>query len=122
MVDDVLKVDVERIKAMVGADVADLENLLADDLTYTHTNCVVDTKASLIGKLGDGRYDYRAIETYDVQLKRVGVTCVVLTGAAKMTINVAGENIMVPIRFTNVYVNNERGWKLTAWQSTRQPQ
>jgi len=121
MTDDVLKADALRIQAMLAADETVLEDLLADDLTYTHTNCVVDSKVSLIGKLRDGSYDYRALDTYDVQVKHLSAECAVLAGAAEMTIHVAEESIVVPIRFTSVYIKHDGGWHLTAWQSTRQP-
>ena len=121
MEQDVLATDARRIRAMIHADEEILRDLLADDLTYTHTNCVVDTKESLITKLRDGSYDYRVLETTDVCAKPVGSEAAVLTGAASMTIHAGDRDIVLPIRFTSVYVRENGGWKLTAWQSTHQP-
>ena len=47
----VLKADNARFDAMVKADGAALEKLLADELSYTHSNAQVQDKAAFIGEI-----------------------------------------------------------------------
>jgi hypothetical protein len=57
----VLAVEDQRYGAMLGADVATLERLLDDALAYTHSNGVVDTKASYLAGVRDRVWEYKAI-------------------------------------------------------------
>jgi ketosteroid isomerase-like protein len=53
----ILDLEAKRIGAMVRKDLATLDALLADDLTYTHSGGTTDTKASVIALIKDrGRY------------------------------------------------------------------
>jgi hypothetical protein len=46
---------------MLAADVATLERLLDNQLTYTHSSGAVDTKATYIAGVRDGVWEYRTI-------------------------------------------------------------
>ena len=53
----ILGLEAKRIEAMVKKDIATLDALLADDLTYTHSGGTTDTKASFITLIKErGRY------------------------------------------------------------------
>jgi hypothetical protein len=45
---DILAIERERVAAMVNRDLATLDKILADDLTYTHSGGRTDTKASFV--------------------------------------------------------------------------
>jgi hypothetical protein len=118
--EQILEVDRRRTDAMVSGDESGLEAHFTEDLTYAHTNGVLDTKATLIDRIRDGTYDYAAIEADDVLVKTVDDGAAVLTGRAILSVRTAtGETVEVPIRFTSVYVRDGVQWKMTAWQSTR---
>ena len=51
----------QRYAAMLAGDVATLERLLDDALTYTHSSGVVDTKASYIAGVRDKVWEYKTI-------------------------------------------------------------
>lgn len=51
----------QRYAAMLAGNVATLERLLDDDLTYTHSNGVVDNKVSYIAGIRDRLWEYKAI-------------------------------------------------------------
>ena len=57
----VLALDEARFDAQVAGDKARLEELLAEELHYTHSNALVDTKASYIDSIISGRVRYRQI-------------------------------------------------------------
>ncbi|HEX7087180.1 MAG TPA: nuclear transport factor 2 family protein [Vicinamibacterales bacterium] len=107
-----------RIKALIDDDFAALEEVLADDLTYTHSNASVDTKASYIETLRKGTTKYAAIER-DTPVVRLYGNTAILTGAATMTMR--GQADPVRLRYTLVYVKRDGRWQAVAWQSTRLP-
>ena len=107
-----------RFHAMIEADTAALDTILADDLTYTHTNGWVDTKEQFIGWLETGELNYESITT-DGVLVRVYAATAVVTGQAAVEIKVNGQAKNLQIRFIDVYVKREGHWQMVAWQSTR---
>jgi hypothetical protein len=107
-----------RIRALVEDDFAALEEVLADDLTYTHSNALVDTKASYIRTLRAGTTKYAAIDRDTPSVRLYGTTAV-LTGTASMTMR--GLADPVRLRYTLVYVKRNGRWQAVAWQSTRLP-
>jgi hypothetical protein len=50
-----------RYRAMLDGDVATLESLLDDELTYTHSSGVVDTKATYLAGVRDKVWEYKNI-------------------------------------------------------------
>ena len=46
--DEIIALEDRRIEAMTKGDVQALEEILADDLIYTHTTARIDTKSSFI--------------------------------------------------------------------------
>ena len=59
--DGILELEEQRYQAMLGADLATLDRLLDDQLTYTHSSGVVDTKASYMAGVRDKVWEYTAI-------------------------------------------------------------
>lgn len=111
-------VEDRRIKALIDDDFAALEEIFADDLTYTHSNASVDTKASYIETLRKGTTKYAAIERDTPAVRLYGHTAI-LTGTATMTMR--GQADPVRLRYTLVYVKRDGRWQAVAWQSTRLP-
>jgi hypothetical protein len=46
----------------------------------------------------------------------------VLTGAARIRVQVKDQPLALHIRFTDVYVKRLIGWQMVAWQATRLPE
>jgi len=109
-----------RFQAMLNADVAALNNVLADDLIYAHTTGTIDSKSSMIDNIGSGAIDYELIEPTDVRIRLYGDVAVV-TGSANMQVSVVDQIHQVFIRFIEVYVARDDQWQLVSWQSTRVP-
>jgi hypothetical protein len=51
----------QRYRAMLGADLATLDRLFDEALTYTHSSGVIDTKASYLAGVRDKVWEYRNI-------------------------------------------------------------
>ena len=114
--DEIIELEKRRVEAMTKGNVAALEEILADDLIYTHTTASLDTKASFIDSIASGSRNYRSIEQEDVKIRQFGDS-VVVTGQVKLHV---GDN-KFSARFIDVYAKRNNAWQMVAWQSTRIP-
>ncbi|HJU18686.1 MAG TPA: nuclear transport factor 2 family protein [Stellaceae bacterium] len=116
----VIDLDRRRMEAMARKDTRTLNELISDDLVYTHSSARLDTKQSLIGAMESGQTVYSSVVPSDVEAQDYGDT-VVLTGSARISVNSGGNAMNFGVRFTDVYVNKGGRWQMVAWQSTRLP-
>ena len=116
----IIDLDRKRMRAMAAKDVETLEDLLADDLIYTHSSARLDTKRSLIQAMVSGTTVYTGIEASDVKAQDLGDT-VVLTGVAHIKVVSNGTPNAFGVRFTDVYAKRDGRWQMVTWQSTRLP-
>ncbi len=114
----ILELEAKRIGAMVKSDLATLESLLADDLSYTHSDGRTDTKGSFIALIRE-RGHYRGVDFSDHEVVVLaGGTAAVVRGRAVITLEgMAG----YPVLFLDVWGLRQGAWKLVAWQATRLP-
>jgi ketosteroid isomerase-like protein len=116
----VLAAEDQRFAATVAADIPTLDRMLTDDMTYTHASAAVDTKAQLLAKLGDGTYDYKSITPEERTVRLYGDAAAV-AGIAHVLVRAGGRDIDVRLRYTELYVKQDGGWRLALWHSTRVP-
>jgi ketosteroid isomerase-like protein len=116
----IIELDKKRMTAMGQKDVAALNELLSDDLVYTHSSARQDTKQSLIEAMTSGKTVYTAVVPSDVKAQDCG-DAVVLTGVARISVNSGGKPNSFGVRFTDVYANKGGRWQMVTWQSTRLP-
>jgi ketosteroid isomerase-like protein len=119
--DAVRKAEEARFAATVKADFAALDSLLADDLTYTHSNTKVETKKELLDLMRSGHYKYNALQPEDLRVRAYGDTAVI-NGTAAVDVVSGGNLLKLKVRFTDVWVKRGGRWQLVAWQSTRIPE
>lgn len=120
MNDDVLAAEEQRWAALIGNDFEALDSLVHPSLSYTHSNTIVDTKASWIESVTSGFVDYRSVEREDVAIISSGSTAVI-TGKATFMVGVQDKEITIVARFTAVWVNEDDRWQFFAWQNTPIP-
>jgi hypothetical protein len=113
-------VDARRREALVNADVAALRELFADGLRYGHANGEVHAKEELLGLLGSGRLDYRAIEVEELETREL-LGSLVATGRQTVRVRAAGRDVTSHSFFTAVYAREGRRFRLVAYQSTPLP-
>ncbi len=118
--DRIIALDKARMAAMAAKDIAKLNELLGDDLIYTHSSARLDTKQSLIGAMESGSTVYTSVEPSDVVAQDLGDT-VVLTGVAQIKVVSKGTPNAFGVRFTDVYAKRDGRWQMVAWQSTKLP-
>ena len=116
----VIELDRQRMEAMAKKDIGKLNELIANDLVYTHSSARLDTKQSLIGNMESGSTVYTSVVPSNVKAQDLGDT-VVLTGECKISVNSGGRPNSFGVRFTDVYANKGGKWQMVTWQSTRTP-
>ena len=116
----IIDLDKKRMTAMAEKDIATLNELIADDLVYTHSSARLDTKQSLIGNMESGSTVYTSVVPSDVKAQDLGDT-VVLTGSCRISVNAGGRPNSFGVRFTDVYARRGGRWQMVTWQSTRLP-
>jgi ketosteroid isomerase-like protein len=112
--------ETRRFEAVVRGDIAALDDILSDDLSYTHATGVHETKAEFIAKLKSGQLKYESLTPEDMLVRVYGTTGVV-TGVARVKVQVKGEPLSFQLRFTDVYVKKGDRWQMVAWHATRLP-
>jgi hypothetical protein len=119
----VLQAEKDRFAAMVKADRAALEKLLAADLTYTHTTALFETKEQFIKSVTSGTIDYVSVVPSEPDWKvRVNGDTAIVNGVAAVNVIDTGKDIKIKIRYTTIHTNRGGTWQLQAWQATRFPQ
>ncbi|MGD0578271.1 MAG: nuclear transport factor 2 family protein [Bryobacteraceae bacterium] len=102
-------------------DMALLDKVLADDLTYTHSTGNTDTKASYIDKLKTGKARYFKAE-YDSE-PRVQIlskdTALTFGRIKVVTLGPNSSQAPATLAFLHVFVKRHGQWQLVAHQSAK---
>ena len=109
-----------RFAATLKADVDALAAMMTDDLTYTHSSGVTETKAEFLQGLRTGKYLYRSIEVRDRRV-RVHGDAAVVSGRCHIVIEPGGKRTDIDLYFSELYVRQGGAWRMALWQSTRLP-
>jgi ketosteroid isomerase-like protein len=112
-------VERERFRAMVDGDGQSLDSLLADNVSYVHTNGKRETKRQFIDGIVAGRRRYRQIEVQSQDLLAVGRETCVVTGRALIEMEANNGALLFPIAYTAIHTQEDGQWRLIAWQATR---
>jgi ketosteroid isomerase-like protein len=119
----VLQAEKDRFAAMIKGDRPALEKLLADDLTYTHSSALFESKEQFIKSVTSGNIDYVSIEPSESDWKvRVDGNTAIVNGVAAVNVIDTGKDLKIKVRFTTIHTNRGGMWQLRAWQATRFPQ
>jgi hypothetical protein len=117
-VDAVRAAEAQRIQSLLAADFAKVDRLLADELTYTHSNAKRDNKAAYLEPFLSGRTRYKSLEPSEMSVRVYGETAIV-TGRMLSVALVAGAESRTDLRFTSVWIFREARWQMAAWQSAK---
>ena len=105
--------------ATVAGDEATLRQVLADDLTYTHSNGEIDTKAVFIGNLKSGARKYHKVNHESMDVRLYGNTAVLSATAQVETSQKGGSPSPAHLRFIHVWLFQNGRWQMVAHQSLR---
>jgi len=117
---DILALEDKRFGAMTGKDWKTLDGLLHEQLLYTHSSGVTDTKAVWMDAMKSGRTTYKSVKHGERKVRLYGDNALV-TGKAQIEAEVNGQARQLRLCYLNVWTKTPQGWKFVAWQSTPQP-
>jgi ketosteroid isomerase-like protein len=107
--------------ATASGDETALNQILADDLAYTHSNGETDTTAVFIGNMKSGARKYHKVEFENIEARIYGNTAVAAATARIETSQKGGPVNPAHLRFLHVWVFQKGRWQLVAHQSLRLP-
>jgi ketosteroid isomerase-like protein len=108
-------------KATASGDLATLDKVLADDISYTHSTGDTDTKAVLVGNMKSGARKYLEM-TYESLDARLYDNAAVVMAVARIKTSVNGAApVPAHLRFVHMWVYQKGTWRLAAHQSMRLP-
>ena len=104
--------------ALIEKDSAALNDLLASDVTYGHTNGLIQTKAQLIHSVVSKEQDYKAITPSEMNIRIYDNTGVVTMKSA-VNMNYQGQPLDLKMYVTLVWIKKNK-WQLVARQGVKQ--
>lgn len=118
----VLRTDETRIYAMLAADVPALDDMLAADCVYVHSNGVVQTKPQFLTALKSGQLKYVAVRYTTPPHIRLYGEAAVLQGTTQIEVaGPDGKTVKPTLLVTAVYAMIHDRWLLVSYQSTNAP-
>jgi ketosteroid isomerase-like protein len=103
--------------ALVAAETALLEKVLADDFVLADLSGALVTKEELLGKLSSGELKFEAIHPNDISVRMYENAAVVI-GWTEMSASYKGAKFTGKSRFTHIYVKQLGRWRMVAAQGT----
>ena len=107
--------------ALILADVAALESILAERFFLNDFMGGVVVRSELLRYLGAGELKFHVIEPHDLSAQHHGETGLV-TGWTEMKAELQGAESEVKSRFLHVYVKDAGAWRMIAAQGTVTPE
>ena len=117
--EEILALERQRAEAMVREDVGTLGRLLADDLSYIHSDGRTDTKESFLGLIAGPAIRYVAVDFSNQEVIGCGDAAVV-RGIARMRLVRDPEGQQdYRVLFLDVWARRDGRWQMVGWQATR---
>lgn len=104
--------------AVLNADAGQLQILLADELSYGHSDGHVEGKTDFISKIGDGTYSFLTMDLSAQTIREVGNIAIVRHQLDAKT-NDEGKPGEAHLFVLLVWSRFEDGWKLIARQAVK---
>lgn len=113
--------ELNRFKVMIGQDEAGLNAVLHADLIYNHSSAATDTKQTYVGSIVSKKTIYASIESEELT-PRVYGKFGIITGIAKIKNQTKdGSFTFNHLKYTDVWIFQDKRWQMLSWQSTKMP-
>ena len=116
----VLAAEDRRYQAMIDTDLATLDEMLDDRLSYAHSSGARDTKDEYLAKVRSGYYDYLRIDHPVERVEVVGDTAIVV-GRMTCDLTVQGTPKRIDNLALAVWARTAGEWRLLAYAPTSLP-
>ncbi|RZJ91038.1 MAG: nuclear transport factor 2 family protein [Chryseobacterium sp.] len=97
-----------------------VSSMMADDLTFTHANAVVEDKTQFIDALKSKRLRYRKLADENLKV-RVHDNTGVVSGICHIVVDASGTTIDLRVEFTELWVKKDNKWSMLLWHATQVP-
>jgi len=114
------ELEARRYQAMTDADLGTLAELFSSQLVYTHSDATSDSKQSYLEKLASGYFDYGVVEHPETSIVVHG-DCAIVIGDMRGELLMGGQLRVLNSRSLAVWVRENGGWVLLAFQPTKYP-
>lgn len=119
--DPLLTLEANRFRLTAAGDIDAVDKLLADDLSYCHSNGKCETKAEYVASLRSGTTRYRKLELLGARVRRHG-DIAILNGRVRIDAEMDGAQLNgLQLSYTDIYRRERGAWRLIAWHSSRLP-
>jgi hypothetical protein len=117
--EEVLALQGKRADAMVREDLEILASLLADDLSYTHSDGRRDTKESFLSLIATPGMRYVGVDYSNQQVIDCGDVVIVRGTARIRLVREPAEPLDYFVLFLDVWARRDGRWQTVGWQATR---
>lgn len=107
----------KRRVATLNGDWQTVALMMTDDLTFTHANAVVESKAQFIDALKSKRLQYKTLADENVKV-RIHDNTGVVSGICHIVVDASGTLIDLRVEFTELWVKKEGKWQMMLWHAT----
>jgi ketosteroid isomerase-like protein len=109
-------------KGITANDFSLLDKVLSDSLMYSHSNGLVDTKASYIGSLKSGKSKYFEAKYTQLDVKVLDEKTAYVTARGNfVTLGGDGQKQFMDLKLLHIFRKEGGQWKMVAHQSARMP-
>jgi hypothetical protein len=119
-IEAVAALEERRKTATVAVDLQVLDEILADDLVWTHASGNSDSKAEWMAKVGSGNVKYHSF-AFDETRYRAYEGTVVMNGRGSTSVHHHGGIDTFKMSVTAVYAKSGPSWRMVAMQVTKIP-
>ena len=120
-VETLREAELNRFKVMIGQDEKGLDAVMHADLVYNHSNAATDNKVSYVGSIVSKKTVYASIESEELT-PRVYGKFGIITGIAKIKNQAKdGSFTFNHLKYTDVWIFQDKRWQMLSWQSTKIP-
>tara|TARA_B100001113_G_scaffold3961_2_gene3451 strand:+ start:3463 stop:3828 length:366 start_codon:yes stop_codon:yes gene_type:complete len=117
MTSEVLDVHETRVRALIDGDLETLDQIVADDLTFTTPHGTVLTKRMVFDSVRSGEMKVTRMDVDELVVREYGNTAIV---TYRTDTTYTDGNVLVDgsVRSTTVYLRRNGFWKLVTAQQT----
>lgn len=117
---ELARADRERYRAMLDGDLAALDRLLHEGLSYTHSSALQEGKTEYLESLRSGRVRYLDAHVQEAVCQPHGEIAL-MQGKVQLRAIIDGVERVLDNRFLSVWKHDRSLWRLLAWASTPVP-
>jgi hypothetical protein len=119
--EEVLALQRRRADAMIRQDIEALGDLLASDLSYTHSDGRTDTRESFLALISGTTLQYVGVDYSNLEAIGFG-EAVLVRGLARIRLRrPPDQRLDYPVLFVDLWARRGETWQTIAWQATRAP-